>query len=337
MRKGELDFFKTTVLSKSMEDIFMCNDMPMTEMAEDMDFNRKWMFAIAMSLKKGLHLNIIHDVNRPFEEMMLGLEAWLPIYMTGQISPYYLPEYSANIYHHITYVSGTVALTGECIHDQHENGMYYLTNNKEEVVYYKKRAVDLLSKAEPLMEVYTSENKNSFVIFISNQYKTNKNKRNMLSIPPLYCMSDELLDSILSHNNIEDSLILEIKTYVANEVQSFKTFTKTNSIQDKILEISEDEFSAHPISLFLANIFLGQPIYYTYEEYKQHLKLCQEISLKNDNYSCSLDNDIVFRNIQVQITEGNNVLISKAKTPLIHLNICHPKMVNALENFEAPV
>ena len=153
MRKGELDFFKTTVLSKSMEDIFMCNDMPMTEMAEDMDFNRKWMFAIAMSLKKGLHLNIIHDVNRPFEEMMLGLEAWLPIYMTGQISPYYLPEYSANIYHHITYVSGTVALTGECIHDQHENGMYYLTNNKEEVVYYKKRAVDLLSKAEPLMEV----------------------------------------------------------------------------------------------------------------------------------------------------------------------------------------
>ena len=58
MRKGELDFFKHTVLSKSMEPIFMCSDMPMSDMAEDMDFNRKWMFAIAMSLKKGLHLNM---------------------------------------------------------------------------------------------------------------------------------------------------------------------------------------------------------------------------------------------------------------------------------------
>ena len=71
MRKGELDFFKTTVLSKSQEPVFMCSDMPMEDMAEDMDFNKKWMFAIAMSLKKGLHLNIIHNIDRPFQEMML--------------------------------------------------------------------------------------------------------------------------------------------------------------------------------------------------------------------------------------------------------------------------
>lgn len=41
MKKGELDFFKATVLSKFMED-----------MAKDLDFGKKWMFAIAMSLKK---------------------------------------------------------------------------------------------------------------------------------------------------------------------------------------------------------------------------------------------------------------------------------------------
>lgn len=90
MKKGELDFFKATVLSKSMEDVFMCSDMPMEDMTKDLDFGKKWMFAIAMSLKKGLHLNIIHNLDRPFNEMMLGLESWIPIYMTGQISPYYL-------------------------------------------------------------------------------------------------------------------------------------------------------------------------------------------------------------------------------------------------------
>ena len=97
MKNGELDFFKGTVLSKTMEDIFMCSDMPMEDMAKDTDFGKKWMFAIAMSLKKGLHLNIIHNLNRPFNEMMLGLESWIPIYMTGQISPYYFKDNKNNI------------------------------------------------------------------------------------------------------------------------------------------------------------------------------------------------------------------------------------------------
>ena len=73
MKEGELNFFKATVLSKSKEDIFMCSDMPMEDMAEDVDFGKKWMFAIAICLKKGHHLNIIHNLDRPFNEMMLGL------------------------------------------------------------------------------------------------------------------------------------------------------------------------------------------------------------------------------------------------------------------------
>ena len=47
MKKGELDFFKGTVLSKNHGDIFMCSDMPMEDMAKDLEFGKKWMFGIA--------------------------------------------------------------------------------------------------------------------------------------------------------------------------------------------------------------------------------------------------------------------------------------------------
>ena len=70
------------------------------------------MFGVAMSLKKGLNLNIIHNIDRPFNEMMLGLESWVPIYMTGQISPYYIKDKKNSIYEHINYTSGSVILTG---------------------------------------------------------------------------------------------------------------------------------------------------------------------------------------------------------------------------------
>ena len=136
MRKAELTFFKTTVLSKSMEPIFMCADMPMVDMAEDMDFNKKWMFGIAASLKKGLQINIIHNLDRPFEELLLGLEAWIPIYMTGLVNPYHLEGYQNHVFHQLNYCSGAAALFGECIDGHHADGRYYLTTNKQMPCYH---------------------------------------------------------------------------------------------------------------------------------------------------------------------------------------------------------
>ena len=50
---------------------------------------------LAAILKKGLRLNMVHDLNRPYAEMMLGLESWIPLYMTGQIAPWYEIEFVA--------------------------------------------------------------------------------------------------------------------------------------------------------------------------------------------------------------------------------------------------
>lgn len=40
------------------------------------------------------------------KDMMLGLENWIPLYMTGQISPYYLKEIQNKVYSHLHYTSG---------------------------------------------------------------------------------------------------------------------------------------------------------------------------------------------------------------------------------------
>ena len=140
---AELDYLKATVLSPSMENVIMYSDMPMEEMSKDPDFPKKWMFGMAMLLKKGLHINMIHNVNRPFSEMMLGLESYIPMYMTGQISRYYLNETPNQVFGHFLKVSGTVALSGECIAGFHNDGKYYLITvnltEEEQQVYRRGR------------------------------------------------------------------------------------------------------------------------------------------------------------------------------------------------------
>lgn len=333
MKQGELNFFKGTVLSKSKEDIFMCSDMPMEDMAKDIDFGKKWMFAIAMCLKKGHHLNIIHNLDRPFNEMMLGLESWIPIYMTGQISPYYLSNLKNNIYNHLNYVSTAAALSGECINGFHNKGMYYLTTNKNEIEYYKGKSDLLLKKAKPLMEIYRESNIKEYHLFLKKDENIVCDRTRYISSLPLFTINDELLIKILKRNKLTKEKINKIIKYKNNEFKYMNSILKKNKVFDYIYVIKEDEFISDTPSLSLNNLFIDKIINYTYKEYIEHLKLTNEYAKNNKNYNILNEEDKTFKNITITILKNNHVIISKNSNPTIHFVIRHPKLVAAIESF----
>ena len=333
MKEGELNFFKATVLSKSKEDIFMCSDMPMEDMAEDVDFGKKWMFAIAMCLKKGHHLNIIHNLDRPFKEMMLGLESWIPIYMTGQISPYYLKDNKNNIYNHFDYVSGTVALNGECIKGFHNKGMYYLTTNKKEIEYYKEKSDLLLKKASPLMEIYRENNSKEYELFLRKDENILSDRKRYLSSLPLFTITDDLLIKILKRNKLTNTDIDKIVKYKNNELKYMNNIIKNNKVYDYTYIIKENEFEKDSPSLLLNNLFYDKKINYSYKEYIEHLKLTNVYAKKKKNYEINYINEKTFNNITISFLKNNYVVISKSSNPTIHFVIKHPKLIEAIENF----
>ena len=333
MKQGELNFFKGTVLSKSKEDIFMCSDMPMEDMAKDIDFGKKWMFAIAMCLKKGHHLNIIHNLDRPFNEMMLGLESWIPIYMTGQISPYYLSNLKNNVYNHLNYVSAAAALSGECINGFHNKGMYYLTTNKNEIKYYKEKSDLLLKKAKPLMEIYRESNIKECHLFLKKDENIECDRTRYISSLPLFTISDELLIKILKRNKLTKEEINKIIKYKNNEFKHMNSILKKNKVFDYIYVIKENEFISDTPSLLLNNLFIDKTINYTYKEYIEHLKLTNEYAKNNKNYNILTEKDKTFKNITITILKNNHVIISKNSNPTIHFVIRHPKLVAAIESF----
>lgn len=333
MKKAELDFLKGTVLSKNNEDIFMCSDMPMEDLAKDIDFSKKWMFGIACLLKKGMHLNIIHNLDRPFNEMMLGLESWIPLYMTGQITPYYFKDISTNIYHNLTYVSGTLALAGECINNFHKDGKHFLTSNKKEVDYYKTKSNNLLKKANNLMNIYKEENSKSYNLFLDDYLNKDGDRKRILSSLPLFTMSDDLLNEILKNNKVPKKDINKIINYKNEEFNKYNNLLKNNNINDIIYILSKEEFNKNVPSLSLSNIFYDKKIKYSYETYLKHLKETKRFANKNNNYILNISDYLTFNNISITIFDKKQVIISKEENPTIHFVIKHPKLVNAINNF----
>lgn len=329
MKRGELDFFKATVLSKDTEDIFMCSDMPMEDMAEDISFGKKWMFGIAMCLKKGLHLNIIHNLDRPFNEMMLGLESWIPIYMTGSVSPYYLKNYSNNVYNHLNYTSGSVILTGECINSYHNKGKYYLTSNSKEINYYKEKTKLLLKKASPLMEIYTNDNKDAFDKFLKNEKNSKKDMKRLLANLPIFTIDDEILTKMLKRNKLTKDEIKLILNYKKNMENTTYNILKNNTIEDTIYN---NDFNNDEPYLSLENMFFNKNIYYTKDEYLKHLNSTKKYCKSNNNYKLNIIDNKVFNNISITIT-NNYVIIYKNNNPQIKFVIKHSKLVDAISKF----
>lgn len=337
MRKGELDFLKHTVLSKSMKPLYICSDMPVEDMAADKDFAKKYMFGLAMVLKKGLHIHIIHDVERPMKDMMLGLENWVPLYMTGQISPYYLKGVQNRVYSHLHYCSGQVAMTGDCISGHHDLAHYYLTSRKEEVLISQKNMEYLLKKAHPLMDIYREERKKElYAALIENAGKEGRRRR-VLAVPDLGVLPEKLLEDILERNHVSADDKTTIIEYYRRDRECLETVLKHSIVEDEVSEICEEEYGKYPPVLPIAECFLEKDIHLTYEEYLACIKAGRDYAKANENYQFNLTKIKGFHNIQITCFEGKWCMISKNRAPAIHFVIHHPKLRYALENMVLPI
>lgn len=337
MMESELDFLKATVLSKSTAPVIMYSDMPIKEMAKDPEFPKKWMFGMALMLKKGLHLYQIHNLDRSFDEMMLGLESWIPMYMTGLISPYYLKNTQNNTFLHLLKVSGSAALSGEAITGYHENGKYYLTKSRREVEYYQRRANELLKNADSLMDIYCSEREAELNTFLISDTRKSGKRRGIRSTLPLYTISEELLERILIRHGMDNSQKQRIKKHVKAQKERIVSILASETLEDEIPALTPEEFRKNPPVLDLSGIFCETNLPYSEEEYRTHMSDTQAFSRKNSNYILRISTAPTFHNLQILIHEGQWAMISKAKAPAIHFVIYHPKLRNAIENFIPPI
>lgn len=331
-KEAELDFYKGTVLSKTTAPIFMFSDMPMEDMAQDVDFGKKWMFAIAMAIKKGLHLNVIHNLNRPFNELLLGLQSWIPLYMTGQISPYYFASKTSSVFHQLTYVSGVCALDGQCIDSHHKDGKYTLYTSKSDVKYYQKRAKHMLTKASPLMDIYFNEDRQKLFQFIDSIKNDAGNYKSQLYALPHHTISKDLLSKVLERAGKLD-LLHNLWENIDTIASTIKTITSHSQIKEEVTVLTKEEFEKYPPTFLFQDGSEDISLTYTYDEYLEHLKLTEEYASNNPNYIFDKTTYTSFRNIQIYMKEDSWVIISKKTAPEIHFVIHHPKLIHAIWNF----
>ncbi len=336
-RDSIYDFLRATVLSRSDQSVFICSDMPIEELARNVDFSKKWMFGLALILKKGLRLDMVHDLNRPFNEMMLGLEGWIPLYMTGQISPWYLKGAHNAIYGHLSFSSGGASLEGECIMGALQGGRYRFSKARRDINYSRARAEALLQKALPLMDIYRGKSEGAYHAFRMRDAHEPGNRRAILTAPPLHTLTPELLRRLLERGGASPAARAAVLESHAQSRALVAELLAHGAYHETYPALSRAEFEASPVALALSEQLCDSDISYDYETYRQHLRLTREFAQAHEGYACSVTGRPALNHIQIHMREGKWAAVTKCKAPAIHFVMRHPRLCAAIANMTLPV
>lgn len=321
MKKGVLDFLKVTAFSKSEEPAILYNGIPLEESGED-DFRKKYRFGLAVLVKKGLQLRMIHDVGYPFSELMQSLSGYIPFYMSGQLTPYWLENGGA--FCRSLQVSGAAAIAGECVADGVSHGMACLTKGREELSFYGMQAEDLLKKSRPLMEILRAEERERF--FAAAAAGTGA-FRCRLSGLPLYTASEALIRRMLESRGIPEEEGRAVLARAARQREQAEAFLKRGTALVEVPQLSEEAFSESSVGIE----GLSKEAFYRFEEYREHLHETLEFIGLHENCGLKETEAPVFRSLDLWICPGEWAVIAKKGRETVSFLTRYPPLLRSLE------
>ena len=336
--QAELDFLAAAAAEPAGSSVVMFSDMPMQDkMQAKPEFPARWLAALAVLLRTGHPIDNIHNVGRGLPEMMLGLEAWLPLYMTGMVRPYYLPSQPTGPFAHLVRSSQTAALEGQAVAGAYEHVGCQLFRDEGTVAHFRQRANDLLATAKPLANVYTVQQAGELAAFLVHEAAQSGERMHVMSAPPLYTMSEELLEEAIAASTLDEAEAQRVRMARAAQLARVESELAHGETVVTISRVDEDNLSAASAHLALGEAFCTHSVPYGAQTYRKHIEQTEAFAAAHPSWHLTWGPDLGFRNIQITVRPDAWVLVSKNTSPAVHFVLRHKKMVEAFERFEMPV
>ena len=113
--------------------------------------------------------------------------------------------------------------------------------------------------------------------------------KSYLTVPPIYTIGKELLTGILERNQVSKEEAARIQAYSDMTRKRMEHFLRQGSLAEDIAICTEKEFKTYPAALSLSGMFGQADLFYTYEEYLQHIQETKKFAAEHENYTLNLE------------------------------------------------
>lgn len=333
LRRAVIRFLGTIAMSASPGTLKLYSDQNMSWLSGDPGFLQKWTSLMYAVLIKKTHIKIIHNINRNLEEMLAGIEKWLPLYMSGMVEGFYRKSHNDPWFSHTVFVASKTAAICSCLAAGTEDtGVYHYYDTREQTAYCENQMNALMANAKPLIRVFNKNRAADYLLFTSELSKIRGTLKRLTASPSSALIPARLLERMLRRTGAQEEEINRILIVHADSVKQFERELKNGYVSEYMVFPSDEDLLAGRVILNISDTFAERTIFYTPDEYSEQIIHLIEL-LAHEHYDIVPIPECPFANIQIAVKENAGAVVRKTDKPVTVFWFDHPLMCKALGEY----
>ena len=306
-REAVIQLFSLTLREREPQTLLLFSDEEMGWMYEDPDFSALWAKNCVRVLLAGNRVKIIHAIHRNTHEMMEGVAKWVPLYMTGQVEPYYYPKLRDGVFQRTLFLAPqTAGLVSESVNRKTDGMLHALYQDPRAISALVREYENLLELCRPLMRILNAKRASEFWSLYASFLRAEGEMICLTSQPTLATMPEGVAESM--QERAPESRILDMRNQAAAALSDFLSSGRyTELIADPLQDVGS-------IPVPFADLMGAPGLCYTPEEYRAHRANLVVLAKENKHYHLRAAGNIP-GNLTLCGKEDRGILMCKNDAP----------------------
>lgn len=311
-------------------ELLLYSDEPMDWMSGDPEFFALWASLMKSCLQMGVHIRIIHNIDRDGMEMVSAIRGWFPLYISGNIEPYVFRKTENARFHHTVFLRpGHSCILGFSPAGMGDDRWYDYITDKTQLDALKSMFTVMLDRAAPFLKTYPA----SAVDSIWNRNHENSEKTDaILRGLSIATMPEGLLERMLSRLEISAQRKEEVLGFYRSTAARFNRILENGELHEYLWLPDPKDICRGDVTVNFEAETNGLSLTYTAEEYAEHISAVQHLVLHEKNYHLTLLPQPLFQDLQV-FTMKDAVAVIRNQKPYTAFVFFNPVLLQSIDYY----
>lgn len=313
LRNAIIHFLVFVSMHSKPYTLYLYSDQPMDWLINDPEFSNVWSLLMHITLQNKNKIHIIHNIDRSTSDLFEAIERWLPLYISGLIQSFVCEKDLKGRFHQTMFIAPQICSINASFVAGTEDSAKYLFTTSEPLIEYNYQQFQALMKySKPLHRTYTFESLGAYNDFVKKTSLSTGVSGNLICTPSIATMPDNLFEKIIERNNLCSQSINYIKEYRKNSMETFNSGLDKSEVNEFVVMPNQDNILAGKVKPDLPSF----DIYYTAEEFIQHIQNIIRLIDDNNNYYFRPLFENPFKNLIISSFDDGRSFITKTEKPI---------------------
>ena len=156
MREAEKEFLWRSI-EAHVTRVGVISDMPFSLIDDVLFRSEERLRSFQILAEQGTRFVVVHNLDCPKSETLRRIALWMPLYLTGKVTSYYVDGMRSTINSQGNLGSPACTFLATAVNGKSETCWAFLSNDPEDIAFHETRFDNIMELASPFIEAYCED------------------------------------------------------------------------------------------------------------------------------------------------------------------------------------